>query len=251
MNLPSITPSSSGSLLYAVGNPRWNITACGASWVCGGSGIQGSTGYGLGGTATEYITSASGTTAINFTQNQSGTWSALVMSFKITALQAAAPMPTFSPAGGSYTSAQSVTLSDAISGAAIYYTTNGATPTTASTLYTGPISVTQTTTIKAIAVASSFANSPMGTATYTINFPGGSADRLQSCRRELHQRAIGHSQRCDFRGGHLLHDQRGYPDHLLHALYRSNLRHPDHHDQSHRGRQWLRQQPCGDSSLHH
>ncbi len=87
MNLPSITPSSSGSLLYAVGNPRWNITACGASWVCGGSGIQNSTGYGLGGTATEYITSASGTTAINFTQNQSGTWSALVMSFKITARQ--------------------------------------------------------------------------------------------------------------------------------------------------------------------
>ena len=84
MNLPSITPSSSGSLLYAVGNPRWNITACGASWVCGGSGIQSSTGYGLGGTATEYITSASGATAINFTQNQSGTWSALVMSFKIT-----------------------------------------------------------------------------------------------------------------------------------------------------------------------
>ena len=84
MNLPSITPSSSGSLLYAVGNPRWNISACGASWVCGGSGIQSSTGYGLGGTATEYITSASGATAINFTQNQSGTWSALVMSFKIT-----------------------------------------------------------------------------------------------------------------------------------------------------------------------
>ncbi len=91
--------------------------------------------------------------------------------------------PTFSPAGGIYTTAQSVSLSDAVSGATIYYTTNGITPTTASTKYTGtPISVSSTQTIKAIAAASGYTNSAVGTAAYTIqaaassiNFSGGFA----------------------------------------------------------------------------
>ncbi|MGO9640551.1 MAG: chitobiase/beta-hexosaminidase C-terminal domain-containing protein [Candidatus Acidiferrales bacterium] len=82
------------------------------------------------------------------------------------ALQTATPK--FSPAGGTYSSAQSVSISDATAGAAIYYTTDGTTPTTSSTLYTGPVSVTQTTTIKAIATSASLANSPVASATFTL-----------------------------------------------------------------------------------
>ena len=41
--------------------------------------------------------------------------------------------PTFSPVAGQYGTTQTVTISDATSGAAIYYTTNGTTPTTTST----------------------------------------------------------------------------------------------------------------------
>ncbi|MBR1387331.1 MAG: M6 family metalloprotease domain-containing protein [Alloprevotella sp.] len=59
--------------------------------------------------------------------------------------------PTFNPAGGTYTTAQSVTISTTTAGATIYYTLDGTTPTTSSTKYTGPITVDDDTTIMAIA----------------------------------------------------------------------------------------------------
>ncbi|MGH8127150.1 MAG: choice-of-anchor tandem repeat GloVer-containing protein [Gammaproteobacteria bacterium] len=76
--------------------------------------------------------------------------------------------PTFNPAGGSYSMAQSVTLSDTTTGAAIFYTTDGSTPTTHSTQYNKPIDVSATETIKAIAAVSGSQNSAVATATYTI-----------------------------------------------------------------------------------
>ncbi|HOT74798.1 MAG TPA: chitobiase/beta-hexosaminidase C-terminal domain-containing protein, partial [Candidatus Wallbacteria bacterium] len=60
--------------------------------------------------------------------------------------------PSFSPAGGTYSSPQSVTISCATSGAAIRYTTDGTTPTASSQLYISPISVSQTMTISAIGI---------------------------------------------------------------------------------------------------
>jgi hypothetical protein len=79
--------------------------------------------------------------------------------------------PTFSPAGGTYTSAQSVSLSDSTSGATIYYTTNGTTPTTSSAVYSGAIAVSSTTTIEAMGALSGDTNSSVASATYTINTP--------------------------------------------------------------------------------
>src|SRR5205814_7011230 len=79
-----------------------------------------------------------------------------------------AATPVLSPGGGTFTSSVAVTLTDSTSGATIYYTTDGSTPTTASTPYSGPITVTTTQTIKAIAAASGYATSALASATYTI-----------------------------------------------------------------------------------
>jgi hypothetical protein len=83
-------------------------------------------------------------------------------------ISAAAAIPTFSPVSGSYSSAQSVTISDATAGATIYYTTDGTTPTASSTVYSGPVSVGATETLKAIAAVTGLSNSAIGTSAYTI-----------------------------------------------------------------------------------
>ncbi len=76
--------------------------------------------------------------------------------------------PAFSPGGGTYTGSVTVTISDATSGAAIHYTTDGSTPTTSSPVYGGALTFTQTTTLKAMAAASGMTNSAVASATYTI-----------------------------------------------------------------------------------
>ena len=79
-------------------------------------------------------------------------------------------IPIFDPAGGTYTSAQNVTISCTTQGASIYYTTDGSTPDNTSTEYTAAIPVSTTTTIKAIAYVGNDASTVAST-TYTILTP--------------------------------------------------------------------------------
>jgi sugar lactone lactonase YvrE len=78
------------------------------------------------------------------------------------------PTPTISLAAGYYPSAQKVTISDSNAGATIYYTTNGSLPNVTSNVYSGPITVSASETLAAMAVAPGYAPSLATFAQYYI-----------------------------------------------------------------------------------
>jgi hypothetical protein len=80
--------------------------------------------------------------------------------------QAAAPV--FSPLPGDYSDTQLVVLTSP-NGGSIYYTLDGTGPNSGSIPYTGPIVVTDDTTIRAIAVVGGFSDSPIANGVYTIS----------------------------------------------------------------------------------
>jgi hypothetical protein len=81
--------------------------------------------------------------------------------------------PTFSPPAGTYSTPQTVTISDpAVGNEFIYYTTDGSTPTASSPVYVNPITITSTTMLKAIALQFDEGQSEVTTVTYNINLPG-------------------------------------------------------------------------------
>ena len=100
-------------------------------------------------TATGYLPSAVGSAFYNFGTSPAAT-------------------PTFSPAAGTFSSTQNVTISDSTPGATIYYTTDGSRPTVNSAKYSGAISVSISETVNAIVTATGYLQSAVGSAAYTI-----------------------------------------------------------------------------------
>lgn len=87
-----------------------------------------------------------------------------------------AATPTFDPVAGTYGSAQDVAISSDTRTATIYYTDDGSTPEVVggvpqgtTTLYTGPVTVSSSQTLQAIAVAPGYNNSAVGIAAYVIS----------------------------------------------------------------------------------
>ncbi|MGE3843813.1 MAG: chitobiase/beta-hexosaminidase C-terminal domain-containing protein, partial [Vicinamibacterales bacterium] len=78
--------------------------------------------------------------------------------------------PDITPGTGSYTAAQTVTLSSSSPGVTLRYTLDGTDPTGASSAYSTPLSVATTTTIKAKGFRSGWQDSATRTATLTLNF---------------------------------------------------------------------------------
>ena len=77
--------------------------------------------------------------------------------------------PTISPNGGAQNRGVSVTLATATSGASIRYTLDGSAPTaTTGTFYTGPFTLTYSTTVQAVAFKTGMADSSVTSAGFTI-----------------------------------------------------------------------------------
>src|SRR5215510_9249799 len=79
--------------------------------------------------------------------------------------------PIISPSGGSYSGSVSVTMQTATSGASIYYTIDGSTPTQSSTLYSGPMTLANSATVKAKAFKSGSNPSAQTSASFTVAQP--------------------------------------------------------------------------------
>ncbi|MEM7209676.1 MAG: chitobiase/beta-hexosaminidase C-terminal domain-containing protein, partial [Pseudomonadota bacterium] len=75
---------------------------------------------------------------------------------------------TISPNGGSYADSVDVTLSAQPAEATIYYTTDGSTPDTSSTIYGGPFTLTDSATVNAIGVLDGYQDSPVASAAFTV-----------------------------------------------------------------------------------
>ncbi|WP_337103781.1 S-layer homology domain-containing protein [Paenibacillus sp. YIM B09110] len=88
--------------------------------------------------------------------------------------------PTVSLPSGAVPVGTSVSLINATQGATIYYTTDGTTPSTSSTVYSSPITITNAMTIKAIAVKAGWTSSSVARYEYTVTLPIELPESVQS-----------------------------------------------------------------------
>ena len=163
-----------------------------------GSNLVGDLSVSVGGTVFSTTSSTSLTTSnasYVFTGSKSGTiniaWTkssgkgafyikSITVTYSAAGANPTCAAPSFSPSAGAVLSGTTVTLSTTTEGASIYYTKGAspADPTTGSTLYSSPISVTEATTIKAIAVKDGMSNSSVASASYTILEPLTTMDEI-------------------------------------------------------------------------
>lgn len=143
---------------------------------------------GASGNPISNLSTATGTLS---TEGNDGTWTGSASSITFTAspqaratiikvYYATTATPSFSVAEGEYDEAKEVIISCATDGATIYYTIDGTTPTSSSTAYSSAIAVTETTTLKAIAIKSGV-ESAVASATYTMNRPDAPTFDVATC----------------------------------------------------------------------
>jgi len=91
--------------------------------------------------------------------------------------ESSVPSPLISPASGTYLTNKVVTISDSLSGASVFYTTDGSTPTASSTRYSGPFFLASTETgtqlVKAIAFKTGYLTSSIAQSSIKLSLPDG------------------------------------------------------------------------------
>ncbi len=120
-------------------------------------------------TATDYTFTGSASGAVALEWAQTSSKALYIKSIEVTYTPAgvAVAAPTFAPGAGLYYTAQNVAISCETADAIIHYTLDGTAPTAQSPIYSTPIAVNTTTTIKAIAVKGTD-SSTVASATYTF-----------------------------------------------------------------------------------
>jgi chitinase len=122
-------------------------------------------------TVTANVTLPAGRQVLTLNQDNGG-WNINYANFASSVVTVATPV--FSPGGASYSSAQNVSITTTTGGASIRYTLDGSTPTsTTGTLYSGPVNISSTATLKAVAFESGMNTSAVASATYTITTSEG------------------------------------------------------------------------------
>ena len=142
-------------------------------------------------------------------------------SAKLTPITTSAATPIFSLLAGTlYQRAKSVVISDTTAGATIYYTTNGTTPTTSSTVYSGPVAVSVTETIQAIATVAGFEHQRHRIGGLHHQSTGERADDY-SGSGHVYDSADGDDHQHHLRRDHLLHHQWHHANDLIDGVCRS------------------------------
>ncbi len=186
-NVPALTSLSpgSGGVNTSVPVTITGTNLMGATITISGTGVTASGVVASATQITATFTIAAGAAAgvRNVTVATAGGTSNVEM---FTVSTAGVAAPAFSPAGGTYSSAQNVTISSTTAGASIRYTTDGSTPSsTVGTVYGGPVAVASSMTLKAIAYETGMTNSAVSSAAYTINTGGSSWTNGYNYRRMI------------------------------------------------------------------
>ena len=169
-DIPSCTGTPSVSFAAAENGAASSEFSAATSAACASTLVGNSTFP----TTVTFTPSANGAHAATLTATDSngGTGNATVSG----SVTGAVATPVLSVGTGTYTTTQTVTISDSTTGASIYYTTDGVTmPSINSTPYTSPITVSSSETLEAVAIASGMPNSTVASATYTLNLPQAAA----------------------------------------------------------------------------
>jgi len=140
--------------------------------------LDGSTPTATFGTVYTAPINLSSSTTVKALAYRSGWKESAVNSISYTVLSGTVSVPVFDPPAGSYKAAQRVAIRSSTEGAEIRYTLDGTGPTaTNGTVYKGPVDMSASATLKAVALKPNWKESPVSSAAYTIVIPRALTDR--------------------------------------------------------------------------